>query len=271
MYIKFWGVRGTCARSGPDFSQFGGATSCVEILAGKQRLILDAGSGLVSLGESLISQTRDIDSSLLISHCHIDHIIGWPFFKPAYCPQSAFKLYSGDFEGQNLHDGLSSLMSKPYFPVTIDVMKADLAFHQFEVGSSFVIGDDVFVATYPLNHPGGATGYRITYKGASVCYITDHEHIENEHDKKLESFISQSDVLIYDSTYDDGEFHQFKGWGHSTWQEAVRIGRAARVGRVAIFHHDPSRKDHALLDIEKSAQQLYKSSFVARQGQELHL
>lgn len=229
-------------------------------------IILDAGTGIRSLGDALGSKNL-LDCQLLLSHVHWDHIMGFPFFSPLYSPEAKVTIRCGNLQpNRNIRDILELQMSRPNFPIGLDSLKASLQFIDFVAGESFEIEQDVYISTILLNHPDGATGYRITYRGKSVCYITDTEHIQGSLDSQLVSFLKNSDLLIYDCTYDDTNFVDFKGWGHSTWQEGVRLVCAANVKRLAIFHHDPSSTDTILDKVSIEAKTLFSNSFIATEG-----
>src|SRR3546814_20313018 len=121
--------------------------------------------------------------------------------------------------------------------------------------SSDVCSSDLGISlrTAPLNHPNGATGYRVDYGGKSICYITDTEHMPGQPDRNILELIAGADIVIYDSTYTDAEFPRYVSWGHSTWQEGARLADAAGAGRLVIFHHDPSPDDDFMDGIDSDA------------------
>ena len=162
-------------------------------------------------------------------------------------------------------------MSGPLFPVPIDIMHACIAFHDFSAGERLTPVDDVVIETASLNHPQGATGYRVNYQGQSICYVTDTEHVPGSPDQNILRLIKDADLVIYDSTYTDEEFPDYVGWGHSTWQEGVRLCQAAGVKRFAIFHHDPERDDAALERIGAEAAAMFAGAFVAREQDTVRL
>jgi phosphoribosyl 1,2-cyclic phosphodiesterase len=162
-------------------------------------------------------------------------------------------------------------MSNPVFPVPIDIMRAEFEFVDFRSGESFNIAPDIRVSTIPLNHPGGATGYRIDYQGKSVCYVTDTEHTPGQPDQKILALIEGTDLFIYDCTYTDAEFPAKRGWGHSTWQEGMRLAQAAGVRRLAIFHHDPDHEDHFMEELEAHALAAWNGCVVARDNMRINL
>jgi phosphoribosyl 1,2-cyclic phosphodiesterase len=156
-------------------------------------------------------------------------------------------------------------MATPTFPVPLEAMTSTLTFEDFVAGDRFELGPGVVVRTALLNHPSGATGYRIEYGGKSLCYVTDTEHIIGKPDQSVLGLIEGSDLVIYDSTYTDDEFPAKVNWGHSTWQEGVRLCRMANAKQLAIFHHDPDHEDPFMEQVERDAKQMWSGAFVARE------
>ena len=257
--VTFWGVRGTMPVTDPAFAKVGGNTSCVEVNCGTKRLILDAGTGIVNLGKTLEIGSEPID--ILLSHTHIDHILGLLFFEPIYNQDAHIRVFAGHLLPEtNLKHTLNKVMSPPIFPVTISEVSSTLETVDFQAGTTISddidLGEGVTVTTTKLYHPDRATGYRIGYNGKSVCYITDIEHSPDELDTPLLDFIHGTDYLIYDSTFDDAEFQQYQGWGHSTWQHAIRLAEAADVRRLALYHHHHQVND---IDLENREKKLNNS------------
>ncbi len=269
--VKFWGVRGSIACPSPSHIVFGGNTSCVEVNAGGTQLILDAGTGVRNLGHWNFRKGIS-RSTLLFSHTHWDHITGFPFFAPAFRPDHEFVLMAGHLNTRGgLKQVLSGQMQNPMFPVPLEAMKATLRFEDFEAGDAFELTGGIKVRTAPLNHPNGATGYRLDYAGKSVCYVTDTEHIPDQPDENILGLVEGTDLMIYDSTYTDDEFPSKVGWGHSTWQEGVRLARAANVRSLAIFHHDPDHEDRFMERVEAEARRTWRGAFVARENMRIRL
>jgi phosphoribosyl 1,2-cyclic phosphodiesterase len=269
--LKFWGVRGSIACSGPETRRYGGNTSCVEVLCGDRRLVFDAGTGLRPLGLSLPA-TDPLELDHFYSHTHWDHIAGMPFFRPAYRANCKIHVRAGHLTAQGgIEAALRQAMTEPLFPVPMDVFHADIDFNDFNAGDTLDLGDGVIVKTALLNHPNGATGYRVEFGGRSVCYVTDTEHVPGKPDRNIIALIKNADLVVYDSTYTDDEFPSYGGWGHSTWQEGVRLCKAANVKRFAIFHHDPGRDDDALDRIGGEALQMFPGAFVAREQETIYL
>ncbi len=264
--IKFWGVRGSIATPGTRHFVYGGNTSCVELSMGGERVILDAGTGIRNLGHWMHRRNK-CQAHVLLSHTHWDHINGFPFFSPAFHQDNHFTVMAGHLGGYGgIHKVLSSQMAQPVFPVPIDIMKATMCFEDFDAGDCFRLGRGIEIRTAPLNHPDGATGYRLTHGGKSVCYVTDTEHVPDRPDENILGLIEGADLVIYDCTYTDDEFPTRIGWGHSTWQEGMRLCRAANVGRLMIFHHDPDHEDGFMEQLELDARQAWEGNMVAREN-----
>jgi len=251
--VTFWGVRGTIPCPMASHMQFGGNTSCIELRAGGTRVVLDAGTGLRLLGRRF--QTEGIKhATLLLSHTHLDHISGFPFFGPAFQPGFRFLVMAGHLDGHtDIRSVLARQMERPLFPVPLQTMGCNLHFHDFDPGESFALDGGVTVQTARLNHPDGATGYRIGFDGHSVAYVTDTEHWPDRLDANILALARGANLLIYDTTYTDQEYAGRVGWGHSTWQEGVKLARAAGVDRLVLFHHEPDHDDQTMARIEAEA------------------
>ncbi len=265
-FVRFWGVRGSIACASPDTVRYGGNTSTLEVRCGDDLLILDAGTGLRYLGDSL-STGATIHAHMLLTHTHLDHICGMPFFKPAFAAENTFGLWAGHLrEGKAVRDVLAQMMAAPLFPVPPDIFRAEITFHDFHAGESINTFDGVVIRTAPLNHPNGATGYRIEYQGRSICYITDHEHDRGPHDAVLVELIRDAEIVIFDATFTDEEYAQCAGMGHSTWQEGVRICDEANVQQYVVFHHNPEHDDNFMDGIAREVAVARPGSVVAREG-----
>ncbi len=267
--IQFWGVRGSIPAPGSETVRYGGNTSCVEMRVGGKRLIFDGGTGLRVLGKSLLQQ-MPVEAYMFFSHSHWDHIQGFPFFAPAFIKGNCFHIYgaiapNGATMQQRLHDQ----MLHPNFPVPMQVMQSDLKFQDLLPGEKMELAG-ILIETGALNHPNTAMGYRITYQGRSVVYATDTEHFPDRLDENLVYLARDADVMIYDACYTDEEYHDPKapkiGWGHSTWQEAVKVAKAAGVKKLVVFHHDPSHTDDFLDHVATQVESVFPNSILAREG-----
>lgn len=267
--IKFWGVRGTVPVPGNETLEYGGNTSCVEMSCNGKRLIFDAGTGLRVLAASATENEFDI----LLSHTHLDHIQGIPFFMPLYKKGVKIRFWAGHLTSKNnLKEVISHLMYPPIFPLTLKDVASDIEFKDFKAGDEITDFSSygIDIETKLLNHPDRAIAYRVNCNGKSVCYVTDVEHKKGEVDKELVEFIRGADIFIYDSSYDDEIFDKFIGWGHSTWQQAVRLADEAGVKKLFAFHHDSGLTDKDLKKREKNIKKMAKCKAVlAKDGMEV--
>ena len=267
--VKFWGVRGSIACPSANHIKYGGNTSCLEVKVGDRRLVLDAGTGIRGLGQTFLKD--DVSQiHILLTHTHWDHINGFPFFVPAYDPRRSVHIMAGHLRGgEGIQNVLAAQMDNPMFPVPLSAMQAKMRFEDFEAGMSFNIYDDVHVRTAPLNHPNGATGYRIEHAGHSICYVSDTEHVPGKMDQNILGLIEGADLVIYDSTYTEEEFPSKIGWGHSTWNEGVKLCREAGAKSMAIFHHDPEHEDDFMAALGEEAKKEWSGNFVERARMEI--
>ena len=262
MQVFFWGTRGSLPMNTPAHRLFGGNTSCVSVTDGDSRIILDAGSGLIHAGaEFMAGAAREID--ICFSHFHSDHICGLPFFKPFFDPSFTVRLHSFGINEATLHDAVDSYLSRPIFPITLADFQADVQFVHHDENEEITIGSFT-IASMPIPHPGGAHALKTTSNGKCFVYATDTEHTPGTPNQQLIDFMHGADMAIYDCTFEDHEFEARRGWGHSTWQEGLRIAKAAEVKKFGIFHHEPERNDEQLLAIEEKAQATLPISLVTR-------
>jgi phosphoribosyl 1,2-cyclic phosphodiesterase len=264
--VRFWGVRGSIASPGPDTVKYGGNTSCVEVRCGGRVLVFDAGTGLRELGNWL-AVNGDSEVDLFLSHTHIDHINGFPFFCFAFNSDNTLRVRAGHLTPEYTVEGvLRSFMSAPLFPVPVDIFHAKVSFEDFKAGATIDLGDGIVVRTAPLEHPDRATGYRVEFAGKAICYVTDTQRDPDAMDQGVIDLIAGADVAIYDAMFSDEEFAAYHDWGHSTWQECLRVCRAAGVTTPVIFHHLPGRGDDLLDDIQAAADREFRGALVAREG-----
>jgi phosphoribosyl 1,2-cyclic phosphodiesterase len=267
--VRIWGARGSLPAPAATSTTFGSDTCTVEMLCGGHVLLFDAGSGAEALSSYLVrNEIRDFD--LFFSHCHFDHIMGLPFLKPLYDHTVTARIHAGHFEDSTTcREMAERFMAAPFFPVTPEYFDADISYLDFRPPETLRPHEGIEINTLRLKHPNGCVGYRVNYLSKAVCYLTDTEHTPGRTDEDLLAFVNGADMIVYDCTYTDAEFGHYRGYGHSTWEEGVRLCEAAGVKKLVIFHHRPGRDDDELRQIEADAQARFAGAVVAGTGLEL--
>ena len=261
--VRFLGVRGSIATPG---MVAGGNTACVEVVAGDTRIILDAGTGLRTLGNERMAHGPR-HSTILLSHLHWDHVAGLQFFTPVYVPGHRVEIASGP-NGVMSHDAaIRSLFKAPFFPVEFDDLGGTVTTRELRANDQFVIGD-ITVTMARLNHPDPVYGYRLDHAGQSIVYATDTEHFSVVC-PTLKKLAAGADILIYDAQYTPEEYPAKVGWGHSTWAAGAELARAAGVPQLVLFHHEPTRTDAQLAALEEAARAALPGTVAAREGMTL--
>lgn len=269
MRVTFWGVRGTFPATGQRFVRYGGDTMCIEVECGPTRLILDAGSGLRALGERLAGLDAPTEAHLLLSHAHIDHLIGFVQFAPLWLPDTHVIVWSMGGSEDDPAAAAKQLLAPPFTPSNASDFPARIDWR--DAGAAFSPAPEVLVTPFPVNHPGGAAGYRIDYNGRSLCYVTDHEHGDVTADNLLANMAKGADLIIYDATYTEEEMQQRTGWGHSTWQAGMRLRDVSTAKLVAFAHHEPQRVDDDLDRLACAAARAGANAVFAREGMTIEL
>jgi phosphoribosyl 1,2-cyclic phosphodiesterase len=261
MEIRFWGTRGSIPAPGPLTLEFGGNTTCVEVMPASGHLVVvDAGTGMRLLGDRLKSQGAPVSLHLFLTHNHWDHLLGLPFFAPIYEEDTEILVDGWPHAFQALTRVFDNHMGNGFFPVAFEQLKARIDFIN-RVARGPVILDGLKIDAIPLNHPQGGLGYRLQEGENSLVFITDNElgAGDGRRFREFVQFIKGSNLLIHDAQYLPEELKEHRGWGHSTYEEAVHLALEAGVKRLLLTHHDPSRSDDQVRQIVERARQLAAS------------
>ncbi|MGE3147666.1 MAG: MBL fold metallo-hydrolase [Pseudorhodoplanes sp.] len=269
--IRFWGVRGSIARPGPETVRYGGNTSCLEVRCGTHLIIFDGGTGVHPLGNALVRDGTPLDADIFLSHCHLDHIAGLPFFSPFFLAKNRFRLWAGNLlPTHNIEGVMRTMMSSPLFPIPVDTFHAEIDYRDFRAGAVLRPRDGMVIRTAALNHPDGATGYRLEFDGRVLAYLTDMENT-GKFPSTLIELARDADLLICDATYTDAEIAAKAGWGHSTWRQGQALADAAAAKTLCLFHHDPDHDDVFMDGIAREAMNARPGTIVAREGATIRL
>jgi phosphoribosyl 1,2-cyclic phosphodiesterase len=267
MQVHFWGVRGSIPVSGERFVKYGGNTTCVVFEHNDEFIIIDGGTGLKAFGD--FCNGKALNATLAFTHVHWDHIQGLPFFGPAFNPGSNIQVRGVSRDGWHFNNILSLQMTPPTFPITLDILGGIKGIEDFEVDKAYQIGSFT-VQALEQNHPDGVVVYRVEAGGYKVVFATDVEHGGEGLDSRLVELCKDCDLIIHDAQYTEDEYYgrngpPRKGWGHSMWKEAVQLAIDSNSKRLALFHHDPSRSDEGVEQIEAEAQALFSGTFASRE------
>jgi phosphoribosyl 1,2-cyclic phosphodiesterase len=275
MKVKMWGVRGSIPAPGAHTVRYGGNTTCIEVRSDDDSLIvLDAGTGIFPLAQSLLSRLP-VEANIFITHTHWDHIQGLPFFTPLYIPGNLVRIH-GAYDivnGVGIENIMQVQMQYSFFPIRADQVRDNLAYCNLSVGVPVVIGDTT-VTPLLLNHPVTDFGYRIECNGKAVFFTGDHEpwsniyapdeegypeyqHMIDERQAELDASIGPVDLLIVDTAYTAAEYPQKVGWGHGTFDTAFAMAERIGAKRLLCTHHEPTRSDDDLERVFAAALERY--------------
>jgi len=245
MIIRCYGARGSIAVSGEEYLTYGGDTTCLEIRSKNDKIIIvDAGSGIRRLGNNLLNEQR-FEYDIIFTHSHLDHISGFPFFKPIYNEKTTINLMGCPTTQGNLRKLLSRAMGPPLFPVPFEDLKARINYSA-DCPIRFSI-DSVEIFPINLSHPNVGMGYKFIEDGKTFVFLTDNElgyrHRDGRNFEEYADFSKDADLLIHDAEYTPEEYKMTKAWGHSTYIDALSLALTAKVKRLGLFHHNQDRND----------------------------
>jgi phosphoribosyl 1,2-cyclic phosphodiesterase len=262
MIIHCWGSRGSITVSGKKYLRYGGNTTCLEIRTNDNKIVIvDAGSGIREAGNALIAEGHR-DLTLLLTHAHWDHIVGFPFFKPIYSHKIRLNIWGCPFAKNSIKEILSRMMIAPNFPVNFDSIRAKISYQEtcFE---SFRIGSMV-ITPIALSHPNQGTGYKFEEDGKCFVFLTDNElgyrHKGGLNSREYLKFCSGVDLLFHDAEYKEEEYKKARGWGHSSYKDTLNLALNAGVKKLGLFHHNQERIDDDIDAIVKDCHRIIKKS-----------
>lgn len=282
--IKFWGVRGSTPCANYDNMHFGGNTTCAQIVLPESNdlLIFDCGTGFRNLGNHLNALNKSHRGHVFLTHPHWDHLQGFPFFKPFYDSKNWFRIYLPPQQGMGCKDILQGHMSSTFFPVSIDMLEADLLCETIEPGPSGIKKiDDVKVSYMWASHTIPTAIFKIEVEDRIIIFAPDNEIMTDgseeskRFEKEFRAFIHGADVLIHDAQFNEEEYKNKQGWGHSAWEEVVKVSREEKVRQLYLTHHDPDNNDVILREREKQIIADHGDAFdvinLAKEGQKVDL
>ena len=261
--LKFWGVVGSspvvCSRD----RKYGSHTICTTLETGSDEVfIIDAGTGLIRLGNLFCARPEPEGRRihLLLTHFHLDHVLGLPFFKPLFSPKARITFYT-PWDPRETQDTLQELMGGRYFPIDFMETASAKDFQQLPEGSVEIAG--IRISWCPLIHPQGSVAYRLESRGKAWVLATDTEHPPEGEDERLADFCREADALVYDAMYTPEDYSDKVGWGHSTWVQGARLARRARVGTLYLSHLNPDYTGARLDEMLGRAREAFPETRIA--------
>ena len=277
MLIRCWGARGSIPVSGRDYQKYGGDTTCLEVVAASgETVVVDAGTGIRALGNRMLRERR-LECSMLFTHSHWDHILGFPFFKPIYHAGARIHVHGCPLTQGNMEMLLAKTMAPPYFPVPFKDIAAVMSYG--EACRDVVSIGSLRITSITLSHPNLGLGYRFEEQGRSFVFLTDnelgHPHRGGKSLAEYVAFCRNADLLLHDAEYDEDDYVRRRGWGHSLYTDALALALAAGAKRFGLYHHNQDRTDDGVDAMVETCRTLASASgradlecFGARQGEE---
>ena len=258
MFIRCWGARGSIPVSGEEYLRYGGDTPCLEIRTRDDRIvIIDAGSGIRRLGNRLLAEDRH-DYTMIFTHAHWDHIMGFPFFKPIYLPETRISLFGCPFAQASVKGMISRIMAPPNFPVNFEDITAEIHYQE-TCQDTFTIGS-LTITPIPLSHPNQGMGYRFEEEGKSFVFLTDNElayrHPGGMAFEDYCAFAKGADLLVHDAEFRPEDYRLTRTWGHSVYTDALQLALDAGTSRLGLFHHNQERTDRGVEEMVEDCRKI---------------
>ena len=271
--IRFWGCRGSFPTFDTNKKKFGGDTSCVEIRTPDDKsIILDMGTGLRNLGQKIVNDSSyPKELHIFLSHYHLDHIQGFLMFAPLFDSKYTINIYSRNSNGKNAKQIFDFFLQPEIWPINVDFLPSKIKFIEMNE-NEILINDFIKVTNNPHPHPPlEAYSIKIKIFEKIITYITDCEHSINDLNEEVVNFASKSDLLIHDSQYTVSDLPNYKGWGHSSWKNAVDVAIKSNSKKLVLFHHSPDYNDSDIENMETKAKLNFSNVIAARQNLEIEL
>jgi phosphoribosyl 1,2-cyclic phosphodiesterase len=270
--LIFRGVRGSFPTADPKTSRYGGHTACLElVISPSHRLLIDCGSGLVGVDAGLRAGAgvESLEFDVFLTHYHMDHLQGLPFFAPLHDARGRFRFHGFPSESASVREAIEGFLQPPWFPVPLTATPSQKSYVELDARPVRVA--DVTVTAARLNHPQGITGYRLQRGPRAIVFATDVERGDPGSDGALRALAQGAEVLVHDAQYTPDEYGKRRGWGHSTWRHALEAAGEAGVRTVVLYHHDPERSDDEIDAIVREARAVHPGVVAAREGMTLEL
>lgn len=272
MKISIWGTRGSMTALYHNRMKYGANTSCVSAEWENGIVLFDCGSGVRSFGMELMkrSQIAKKEIHIFISHLHLDHIMGLPFFPLIFMKDWTIHFYGSSDENTTFQKALTSIMSPPYWPVALESAGAKMHWHQVHSGDVVELADHTVVRVLHANHPNSTVIYRLEKENKHLVYGLDYELTE-DCQQEYKAFVKDCSLLFFDGMYTADELPKFRGFGHSSWEQGIQILEACNIDQLCITHHDWGRTDSDLEALEQKAKELNPKCFFAKEGMKINL
>ena len=270
--IKFWGVRGSNPTTDSNKLKIGGDTSCVEIRTqDNEIIILDMGTGLRQLGQQLLQEENPpLNLNIFVSHYHWDHILGFLSFTPLFDEKFTINIFGKTNKNGGIKQALNDILDTRFWPVSLDMFLANINYYDIKPGR-ITLDNGIVVESSLHPHPNGALGYRIELENKIITYVTDIEHPIGKPLNKVINLSRHSDILIHEAHFTPKDLPNYKGWGHSSWEEAVEVAKSSKSKKLVLFHHSPTYPDKKIFDFTKEAKKKFNNVISAKQNLEIKI